>query len=69
MLLTQLKSIWRKLMILIQNKNEALSQNFTDMKEYFRLTKIRVDKIEDYKNENEDVIINKFRSKIQASVC
>ena len=56
-------------MILIQNKNEALSQNFTDMKEYFRLTKIRVDKIEDYKNENEDVIINKFRSKIQASVC
>ena len=50
-------------------KNEAFSKNMPDMKEYFKLTKIRVDKIEDYKNENENVIINRFRSKIQASVC
>ena len=50
-----------------KKKNEAFSQNIPDMKEYFRLTKIRVDKIEEDENDNKDVVINKFRSKIQTS--
>ena len=46
--------------------NEIFSQNIPDMKEYFELTKIRVDKLEEDKNENEDEdkVINKFNSKI-----
>ena len=48
-------------------KNEVFSQNIPDMKEYFKLTKIRVDKIEEDENKNEDVVINKFKSKIQTS--
>ena len=49
-------------------KNDTFSQNFPDMKEYFELTKIKADKIEDDKNEDEDVVINKFRCKIQTFV-
>ena len=48
--------------------NETFSQNFPDMKEYFELTKIKAEKIMDDKNIDEDVVINKFRCKIQTFV-
>ena len=59
----------RKITDLDLKKDMVFSQNIPDMNQYFELTKLRVEKLEDSKNENEDEVINKFRSKIQAFGC
>ena len=50
-------------------KNRIFSQNIPDMKENLKSIRNRVNKIEEDKNENEDEVILKIRSKIQASDC
>ena len=64
-----IKKNMKKITDLDLQKEEAFSQNIPDMKEYFKLTKIRMDQIEEVKNANEDLIIKKCRSKIQTFAC